>query len=361
MTARRLDLRMAAEDSYKVVLGRAPFLSTSRVSSWPRRGHARRWRSHIEVIDCNVRAASNLATRPEVPSACVLRPLDLQEPFLFHPNTAAPPRVPRIRCGASIPKVIYQTYPTKNVPAAIAKNIDYIRNLNPTHDYVLFDDIDVERFIETEYGSEILAYYNRINPKYGAARADLFRYLLIYNKGGIYLDIKSRMLQPLDSILVDDDRIILAKWADNKLFPHGELAQIRGGEFQNWHIIAVKGHPFLKAVIEAVLGNIDTYRPWRHGVGKNAVIRVTGPIAYTLAIYPILDRHPKRVVSSQADLSLEYTIPIDGSHIRLFASHYSVLEESVVQLTGPAAYLSKLYFFLRLHLLLRAMKQLLRR
>ena len=46
-------------------------------------------------------------------------------------------------------------------------------------------------YIRREYGESILSCYLRIDPVYGAARADLFRYLLLYRTGGVYLDIKS--------------------------------------------------------------------------------------------------------------------------------------------------------------------------
>ena len=35
----------------------------------------------------------------------------------------------------------------------------------------------------------MLNIYNSIDESYGPCRADLFRYLILYDKGGIYLDI----------------------------------------------------------------------------------------------------------------------------------------------------------------------------
>lgn len=276
---------------------------------------------------------------------------------MFKPTRPINPRVRDVTMGTDIPKIVYQTFPTKDLPGPLASNVRYIKELNPDFQHVLFDDDDIVRFIKEEYGPDVLASYERINPKYGAARADLFRYLLIYKRGGVYLDIKSRMSQPLRQIIRSDDHFLLSKWGDYNLVLHHELAHIPRGEFQNWHVIGVQGHPFLKAVLESVLVKIDKYRPWLHGVGKNAVIRVTGPIVYTLSIYPLLERYPHRAVDSQSDLALEYATAIEGTHISLFKTHYSNLEESVVTLSGSAALFSGIYFRLRLHLLLRAMKQ----
>ena len=92
-------------------------------------------------------------------------------------------------------------------------------------------------------------------------------------------------------------------------------------------------------MIENVLRNLDVYSPPLHGVGKFAVLRVTGPIAYTLAIAPLLDKHPHRRVESDRDLGLQYTIYQSDMlrHVSLFKAHYSTSTRSLVQLAGSRA------------------------
>jgi hypothetical protein len=66
---------------------------------------------------------------------------------------------------------------------------------------------------------------------------------------------------------------------------------------------------------------------------------VTGPIAYTASIAPILDKHPHRRVDSEADLGLHYTIYRQEylRHVSLFKTHYSASQRSLVQLSGAKA------------------------
>ena len=71
------------------------------------------------------------------------------------------------------------------------------------------------------------------------------------------------------------------------------------GEYQQWHIVAEAGHPFLEAVIQRVKRNIDNYDPLQERVGKIAVLRMTGPIAYTLAIQSVQDRGAYRLAESE--------------------------------------------------------------
>ena len=241
--------------------------------------------------------------------------------------------------GAAIPKIIHQTYRSRQLPAIIENNVANLRRLNPSWDYRFYDDDDVLSFIGGNFSDRVLERFRRINPRYGAARADLFRYLLMYKVGGVYLDIKSSATKPLDEVLLKDDMFVLSQW-DNAIGEphqnwgfHKELGGIAGGEFQQWHIISVAGHPFIKAVLESVMRNINAYNPALHGTGQLGVVRCTGPIAYTLAIAPLLELHRHRFAHSKQDLGLEYSL-FDSSggqsHKDLFLTHYTRLDEPVV-------------------------------
>src|SRR5438067_2696757 len=96
--------------------------------------------------------------------------------------------VPTLVQGDSIPKVIHQTFPTKDLPPRIQANVELIRSQNPDYEWNFYDDKKIVDFISSRYDQRILDLYLKINPNYGAARADLFRYLCIYQLGGVYLD-----------------------------------------------------------------------------------------------------------------------------------------------------------------------------
>jgi inositol phosphorylceramide mannosyltransferase catalytic subunit len=256
-----------------------------------------------------------------------------------------------------IPKTIYQVFPSKNLPLAIKNNIQHLQQLNPTWQHHLFDDADMETFIREEYDEALLAYFYRINPNYGPARADLFRYLLLYKKGGVYLDIKSSLQQPLDSVLKDDDAYVLSKWDNgaDKVFAgwgiHKELAALGGAEFQQWHLIAAPLHPFLKAVIQQVLRNIDSYNPLTTGIGKRGVLRTTGPIAYTQSIAALQGTHAHRLVDGALTLGLMYSIyPTPRGHTHLFCKHYTQLLEPVILSAGLSGKVWQLLNVIRVRL-----------
>jgi len=249
----------------------------------------------------------------------------------------------------AIPKVIHQTLSSKyEINPVFKANIDKLKYLNLNWEHVLYDDGDQRKFILNCYGMDFLQAFDKINALYGAARADFFRYLLIYESGGVYLDIKSTSSKRLDDVLKDDDFFILSQWGETN---KGERHQGWGkhpeygveSEYQQWHIIAAPHHPFLKSVISMVKTNIDEYRPIRDGVGRKGVLRLTGPIAYTRAIEPIREFHKHRVVDI-TNLGFEHTIVEDWGAAPLYGrEHYSLLEEPIVTVST-----TKLFAF-RIH------------
>lgn len=186
-----------------------------------------------------------------------------------------------------IPKIIHQTFRTNELPLEIKKSVDLLKSMNSDYEYRFYNDEDCVKFIYENYDKETLDLYNSINPKYSSARADFFRYLLMYKIGGVYLDIKSCTTKPLRETILSTDEYLLTHWAGRDW---NEVLNYYHGEFQNWHIICTPNHPFLAKTIEIVKDNIKNYTGEK---GKLAVLNLTGPIAYSKAILSILDEHRK--------------------------------------------------------------------
>ncbi len=238
----------------------------------------------------------------------------------------------------NIPRTVYQTWPSNSLPENLAQNLRHNQTMASGWTFRLYSDEDIEDFITTEYGPDMLSNYRKISPVYGAARADLFRYLLIYKYGGFYIDIKSHFTRELGQVLHETDEYLLGRWADcgeAQYEGFGRHPEIQDGlgEYQQWYLAAIPRHPFLEAVLHAVVGNINSYLPSVHGVGRGGVLRTTGPIPYTNAILPIQNRHPHRIIRSFSDLGLQYSyLSGTDAHHQLFKKHYSVITEPVVKM-----------------------------
>jgi hypothetical protein len=140
----------------------------------------------------------------------------------------------------------------------------------------------------------------------------------------------------LDEVIEPSDRFLISQWRNgaggnhSAWGLHAELRDIPGGEYQQWFIVAAPGHPFMRATIEAVLRNIRRYSPWTHSIGKPAVLRTTGPIAYTRAIAAIRSQHPHRMVDSLGDLGFQYSIYPEQTHEAALGAHYSDVAEALI-------------------------------
>lgn len=252
-----------------------------------------------------------------------------------------------------IPKSIHQTFPTKQLPPHLSDNPSQLQERNPGWSYQLYDDQDILDFIGSVYGNDTLDVYLKIDPAYGAARADFFRYLLMYERGGVYLDIKSMATRPLGDVLTLDESFVLSRWRNKpgEEFEgsgmHPELAAFPGGELQQWFIICEPRHPYLAAVIDTVTRNVLNYRAWKGGVGRTGVLRVTGPIAYTKAIEPIKTMHRHVQINTHDDIGLRYNAFGTLDHRVFFKSHYTRMDTAIVQPTGMVGMAGDAYLAVR--------------
>jgi len=96
----------------------------------------------------------------------------------------------------TIPKKIFQTYKNKkNIPKIVFDNIDKYAK---SYEYNFYNDEDCEGFLKKYFIPEIFKKFKSM--KKGAHKADLFRYCVLYLYGGIYIDIKTELIKPIENI-----------------------------------------------------------------------------------------------------------------------------------------------------------------
>lgn len=130
-----------------------------------------------------------------------------------------------------IPKIIWQTMKTNQVPVFMKNYSDTWTVLNPEYEYRFCDDADIIQFLKKDF-PDYLSGYTKL--KYGASKADLWRYLVIYKYGGIYADLDCRCNRPLREWVKPDAQFV------TQLGTNKDICQ--------WLIMSVPGNPiFLKA------------------------------------------------------------------------------------------------------------------
>lgn len=237
------------------------------------------------------------------------------------------------------------------------KLLEKSQKLSPDWEQVIIYDEDAKSFLEKEFGkdSKITKAFYLINPKYGAARADLLRYLLIYKYGGLYLDIKSCIKGPIPEMPKDKDMWI-SKWSEG-IGPNKHLFP-KTGEYINWYIYARKGCPLLKEIIERVVHNIYTLHENPNNniniseslfknlggtetKSKGNVLCTTGPIAMTIAIF-----NSNQINNVQDDISINNVLEYYCIKDNFSASknHYSQQTEPLIFAKKDINYIPKVVY-----------------
>lgn len=176
-----------------------------------------------------------------------------------------------------IPKVIYQTFKTNSIPWIARCYRWIIRLRNPQFRFEFFDDAAAESFLAEEFPPRYLAAFQKLHV--GAGKADLFRYALLYKRGGVYLDLDAMIHINLNRLILPDDEAVLSM-EQNSCPDTGQPLLLQ------WALIYAPGHAFLEKTIEMVLDNIENSRfPYD-------LHRATGPTAYTKAVRESLQAVP---------------------------------------------------------------------
>jgi len=255
------------------------------------------------------------------------------------PAAPAPPPRRAVRLAEAISKIVWQSVPNKMdlSPAFLARQAS-LKRANPTWTFRLLDDATIQTEI-AKWPSKLLRTYLSINPQFGAARADFWRYAVLMLHGGVYFDADVCLLQPLDSWLnlsrgltvffephpfpIDSGRFQPSTWSNSIRRQHAEAVvehlQRMGvwppqrspllapnhpavGPFvvAQWFIASPPSHPVLMGALQHSSRMLDKWKDT--GVALNLTSRfktlhITGPAMWTLAIRAYLGsargkRHP---------------------------------------------------------------------
>lgn len=135
-----------------------------------------------------------------------------------------------------IPRTIYQTWMSKLIPLSFQIVRSRMLARNPGYKVVMFDDSDVDSFVSKHWaGTDVARAFFKL--KVGAARADLWRYLVLFREGGIYLDLDAEIVVNLDEFIRPGDGAVVSR----EPTPH----------FMVQYMLAFEaGHPVLARAIE---------------------------------------------------------------------------------------------------------------
>ena len=165
-------------------------------------------------------------------------------------------------------------------------------------------------------------------------KADIFRYCILFERGGYYFDISKSCTRPLRQLHERDSMGVISFENNKSLKPAKNEARHLLNYPDNliiqWGLGFTSEHPFLKKVISLIVARADFYRGKVFQNPKDAILELTGPRAFTEAV--VLSATPelmKNISQCGTDFFEAGHYALRGSYVRFFTrNHYTEYKNS---------------------------------
>ena len=193
-----------------------------------------------------------------------------------------------------IPKVVYFTHENKEEMKKFAETISYNKKNNSELMFKFYDDKMIGEFIR-KYYPDFYKLYIRIHPDYGAAKADIFRVLILHHNGGIYIDIKTKICNIYEYISKTKKSFYIGTFENEDRIMH-YYSIITKCEYMNWFIATEKRGTIITKIKEEMYQRLSNFNLKKISLdsyylltgsstfGKLCTYYYTGPILFTYVI-----------------------------------------------------------------------------
>lgn len=203
------------------------------------------------------------------------------------------------------PKIIHQTWKNNDIPEHWKESFIQWQKLHPGWYYHYTTDIDNRCYV-VEHFPEYLETYDKL--PYGIQRADMIRYMYLYNMGGVYSDLDIVPTRPLSDYSFD---------------PNYEIYTVPSRTTPNVFTNSLMISKAKCKIWLEMLEYIRNYKKWPLTIRYAHIMYSTGPSAYS----KVINRHLDKVCILPAKLfmrfSLEETLYSDCKTIALKEEIYN--------------------------------------
>jgi hypothetical protein len=199
-----------------------------------------------------------------------------------------------------IPRRFVQTWKTGFVDAPQARRMIEFRNQHPDFDFEFYDDDRMHEYMFDNWAQHPIFEIFK-NSKWGASRADIWRYCVLHQHGGIYLDFDSSINFDLNMVpeglteLISFESNPLTQFVIDPSQPNFEffresgfrepLLGVPANPVVQWCLMFAPQHPIMALAIELIVKHAPHYRNRRFLSVHNAIINFTAPLLLTQAVW----------------------------------------------------------------------------
>lgn len=138
--------------------------------------------------------------------------------------------------------------------------MDSWKRHNPNYEYRFYNDTDIAAHVHKHH-PELIPMFKRMTP---IMRADLFRYLILYDVGGYYADIDVECAQPIDKWLErTHNRFNVGIMVGFEIItgdrPDWHLWFARKFQMCQWMLVSEPRHPILARVVDHIKHQFDIH------------------------------------------------------------------------------------------------------
>lgn len=155
-----------------------------------------------------------------------------------------------------IPRILWQTNYSNKSTLPVYLNYLFNRLMSLSYEYRYVSTEQRIEYIKENTTKQIYEAYCQLND--GASQADLWRLLVLYKEGGIYLDIDANLVWPLAYILKDSSPAVYIKIKNNT-------------HYTNYFLATEPNNPHFSEMIDLIVKNIQDKKLDEHVYG------MTGP------------------------------------------------------------------------------------
>jgi mannosyltransferase OCH1-like enzyme len=125
--------------------------------------------------------------------------------------------LPKNHQNGPIPKIIFQSWHSKQLPPKMYKCVQKLQKDNPEFLYYLFDDEMCRELIKQHFHPSVVNAFDHLIP--GQYKCDLWKYCVLYVHGGVYLDMKYQCVNGFKlKDICDEEHFVLERpgfWSHN--------------------------------------------------------------------------------------------------------------------------------------------------
>ncbi len=195
--------------------------------------------------------------------------------------------------GKLIPNVVYQTWTAPLFGRTHVKELERFRARNADYTFRFFSDADISAYMRAEFHQHPV-YEVFQSARFGPLKTDIWRYCILYQRGGVYCDIGKSISIPLAQLIPEGATTVLS-WEKRGVSPYKPSAAV-SAQLQhpdkvniNWALMFAPGHPLLKRVIDGIVEKYPAYKGKLFETPKSEILRFTGPVHLTECVLAAIE------------------------------------------------------------------------